>query len=693
MSYRLSVSALLLVGTAPFAAPAALAQQALPTPQVDDAAEDRDEAGEAIVVVGALTDVAIDRAEIERSQANDLADLFRAVPSVAVGGSLGIAQKIYVRGLEDSLLNVTIDGAPQRGTLFHHVGRVSIEPELLESVEVQAGAGEATAGFGAIGGAIRFRTRDPVDLLRDGRDFGAIGKAGWFSNDGYKLSGTLYARIAGEFGILGSFVHVDRDDFRDGDGNRLRGTGARQQLGFVKLGGDLGGGHRLTLSYEHRDESGEFGQRPNWPVRANDRLFPVDGKRQTAILNYGLTGSAGIDIEATGYWTRSEFVQDRFDRWGLYGADIESFGFDARARIRRAGHDVTLGAEYRSDRVVSEYLDDPAIWQPWAWNPAIGRFEEQGDLLGVYIQDRWRIAAPLLVSFGARYDAYDLDQVTYRSGNDSDGISINAGATLDIGPGLSLNAGYAEAFRGKEIGDAFTLEQRPGRISLAPGLRPERVENIEGGVKYDHDGLSGSAVYYRTTIRDVVLDQLGSGPAPQSSTYYENVGDFRAEGFELRGGYRFGAFAIDGYYNHYDSRLNGRRIEGYEQIALGNSVGDNWAISAAWDPSPAFGVRALVTTYHDLNDIEVLFREVQLGFIDGTRFIDKPGYSVVDLFARWQPFGDDRFELQASVYNLFDEQYRAHASVGDYRGIPGYEIVAGLPEPGRNVRVTAAVRF
>lgn len=679
----------LLASTVLFAAVPAFAQDVSPP-------RDEDE-GAAITVVGALTDVAIDREEIELTQANDLTDLFRTVPSVAVGGSLGIAQKIYVRGLEDSLLNVTIDGAPQRGTLFHHVGRVTIEPELLESVEVQAGAGEATSGFGAVGGAIRFRTRNPVDLLKDGRDYGAIAKAGWFSNDGYKLSGTVYARLFGDVGILGSVVHVDRDDFRDGDGSTLRGTGARQQLRFVKLGGELGGGHRLTLSYEHRDEEGEFGQRPNWPARVTDRLFPVEGKRQTAIANYGLATAAGVDIEATGYWTRSVFTQDRYDRWGLYGAEIESFGFDARARIRRAGHDVTVGAEYRDDRVASEYLGDPAMWQPWAWDRAIGRFEETGSLMGVYIQDRWRVVEPLLLSFGARYDAYDVDLVTYRDGTDSDGFSINGGATLDIAPGLSLNAGYAEAFRGKEIGDAFTLEKRPGRQSLSPTLRPERVENIEGGVKYALDGITASAVYYRTTINDVILDQLGRtfSQPQQDAVFYENIGDFQAEGFELRAGYRTGPFSIDGYYNHYDSRLNGNRIEGYEQIALGNSVGDNWAINAGYDPSPALGFRATVTTYQDLNDIEVLFRESELGFIDGTRFIDKPGYTVVDLFARFQPFGTDTVELQAAVYNLFDTQYRAHASVGDYAqlGEPDYAIVQGLPEPGRNVRLTAAFRF
>lgn len=111
--------AVLSSGAAAFApATSAIAQDADPS--------DETGAEEEVVVLGALTDVALDRKDIQRSQANDLGDLFRNVPSVTVGGSLGIAQKIYVRGLEDSLLNITIDGAPERGTLFHHVGRVSI---------------------------------------------------------------------------------------------------------------------------------------------------------------------------------------------------------------------------------------------------------------------------------------------------------------------------------------------------------------------------------------------------------------------------------------------------------------------------------------------------------------------------------------------------------------------------------------
>lgn len=648
---------------------------------------------EGLVVVGALTDIEVVGQDLEFRQANDLADVFRDVPSVSVGGSLGIAQKIYVRGLEDSLLNVTVDGAPQRGTLFHHIGRVSIEPELLKTVDVKAGAGEATSGFGAVGGSIRFKTKDADDLLEPGRSFGAMAKAGYFSNDGYKLSGTAYGRLFGDVGFVASLVHVDRNDMEDGGGNKLLGTAAEQNLGYLKIGGDLGGGHRLMASYEHREEKAAFGQRPNWPVLAGTALFPAEGTRQTAVLNYSLAAAQGFDIEATGYWTRSKFTQDRHDRWGLYGAEIQSFGVDLRGRVQRGDHDLVVGVEARDDRVASQYLAEPALWADWAWNPAIGKFIEEGAVFGLYLQDHWQVTEPLMLSFGVRYDAYDMTQLTYANGTDSDGVSFNAGAAYEVAEGLVFNASFAQAFRGKEIGDAFTLEKRPGRISLAPSLKPERVDNYEVGFSFDRGPWRASAVYYSMRIDDVIFDQIGSGPPPQDAVYYENVGEFEAEGVELRAGYASGPFSIDAYYNHYRSKLNGDTVEGYEHIGLANSVGDNWNLTAGYEPTSNIRLEASLTHYAALNDIEVLQRNVEIGWIDQTQFVDKPAYTVVDLIGSWRPLGHDRVTLLAGVYNLFDEEYRAHSSVADYGAIPDFEGVAGVYEPGRDVRVTLALRF
>ena len=646
-----------------------------------------------IVVVGALTSGAITREEMDSRQTNDLADLFRYVPSVTVGGSVGIAQKIYVRGLEDSLLNVTVDGAPQRGTLFHHIGRVSIEPELLKTVEVQTGAGEATSGFGAIGGAIRFKTRDAADLLEDGQRFGGLAKAGYFTNDGYKMSGSVFGRIAGETGFLASVVHAERDDLEDGDGERLYGTGAKQQLGFLKVGGPIDERQRFSISYEHRKEEASFGQRPNWPSMEGDLLFPAEGTRRTAVANYGLAIDDTFGFESAAYWTQSEFVQNRLDSWGRYGAEITSFGFDGRATMSLADHDTVFGAEIRDDEVVSGYLESADVWADWAWDPAIGRYAEEGRVIGVYLQDHWRIADPLLLSYGLRYDSYELTQITYDNGTESDGLSYNAGLSFDFASHWTLNGSFAQAFRGKEIGDAFTLEKRPGRISLAPGLDPERVTNKEVGVEYTNEGFRASAVYYRMKIADVILDQIGNGPPPQAPVYYENIGEFRAAGVELQAGYTNGVFSIDGFFNRFRSRLNDDLIEGYEHIGLGNSVGNNWALTLGYRPTSAWSIETSVTRFDDLDDIEVLQRAVAIGWIGETQRVDKPGYTVVDLFGNWKPFGSERTNVALGIYNLFDERYRAHASVADYNHIPDWEGIAGVYEPGRNIRLTAAFRF
>lgn len=679
---RLRRTTALATGLGLLLAPAVALAQAAPA----GAGPDEEIAIDDVVVVGAPTDLALNREQIERTQANDLGDLFRATPSVAVGGSIGIAQKIYVRGLEDSLLNVTVDGAPQRGTLFHHIGRVSLEPELLETVDVQTGAGEATAGFGAIGGAIRFRTRNPIDMLEGDRNFGAMARVGWFSNDGEKYSLTGYGRLFGDFGLLASYVRVDRDAFEDGDGNEIRGSAAQQELFFIKAGGELGGGHRLSISHEQRDEEGEFGQRPNWPVQTGDRLFPGDARRRTTTANYGFDFSPTLSLEATAYDTETRFTQNRYDRWGLYEAVIGSTGADVRVNALWGDHDIVAGVEHRSDKVVSQYLTPPST----------GRFQESGELFGLYLQDHWRPTDALLVSAGVRYDSYEMSLDTYGGGTDSDGVSFNLGAEYELTPELTLNAGWAQAFRGKEIGDGFTLEKSFGLPSLSPTLEPERVENIEVGLSWARDGFSASVAAFDMTIDDVVLDQLGrlrTTPPSQEATYYENVGEFRSKGFELKAGYQGDGWGVDAFYNHYDSRLNGNRIEGYEHIALGNSLGDSWNVTGRWDATPNLDFQASLTRVEDLNDIEVLYREVQLGFINGTRFVDKPGYTLVDLFGRWRPFEDDRVEVLAAVYNLFDEQYRAHASVADYSAIPGYEIVRGAPEPGRNVRLTLAFRY
>ena len=648
---------------------------------------------EETIVVGSTTNTVITPAELEQYQANDLADVFRQVPSVSVGGSLGIAQKVYIRGLEDILLNVTVDGAPQTGTLFHHIGRVSIEPELLQQVEVQAGAGEATSGAGAIGGAIRFKTKTAADLLDDGQQFGALVKGAYFSNNGYRGSSSVYGHLNDDWSLLGSYTYVDRDNMEDGDGNELYGTSAEQSLAFIKLNGDLSEDQQLSISYELRDEEGEFGARPNWPTLEGDTLFPMNGQRETLVVNHRLQAGNLLNLETTLYNTESEIVQNRFDRWGRYGASVTSAGFDIRNTSEPGNHKLTYGVDYREDEVTSRYLDDVSVWGDWAWSSDLGRFTEEGTVTGAYVQDHWQLTSDLLISAGLRFDQYELEQVTYGDSTDSDGVSPNIGFSYLLAPSWTLTAGYAQALRGKEVGDAFTLERRPGRITLQPGLEPETVDNSEIGLKYDNGNLMVTTSVYQSEIQDVIFDQLGGNGAPQDNVYYENIGKLETQGFELRAQYQWSKVSLFAAYSNNDAKLNGNIVEGYEQIGLGNARGDTWDMKLSYHFSDVLEMGWSFTYVDDLNDIEVFHRALAIGWVDELQTVDKPGYQVHDIYLQWQPLNSEALIVNFAVLNLFNEQYRDHSSVADYNHIPDWEGIAGLYEAGRDLRVSVTYRF
>lgn len=675
-----------------------------------------DEDIEKVVVVGATTNSAITPAELENYQANDLEDIFRHTPSVTVGGSLGIAQKIFVRGMEDSMVNVTVDGAPQTSTLFHHIGRVSIEPELLRSVEVQAGAGEATAGSGAVGGAIRFKTKSAKDMLSDDDAFGALVKASYFSNDGNKQSVSVYGKVTESVNVLASYVNVSRENMEDGDGKIIPGTAADQTLSFVKVNAELTNNQELTVSYERRKEDGEFGKQTNWAPLETDPLFKSWGDRETLVANHAWYLNNVINLETTLYQTESSFKRELY----TWDASIKTTGFDIRNTSDLGEHSVTYGIERKTDKVDSQSYADFG-----------GISDEEGTVLGIYAQDHWQATDELLVSFGARYDAYELDHQSVEanwvkvdgvwvvetdangkpvtstkafSTDKQDGVSVNLGFTYSFTESLKLTAGYAEALRGRQVADAFTV----GELTHNDGLSPEEVDNLELGLEYNDGTWLLEASVYQSTINDVVFDKFKG----REGVFYENIGDLETSGIELVAGYNANNFDVIVSFNHNDVELNnteflwpdadsptgystvkldGIELAAYEYGGLGNAVGDSININFNYQLSDNINLGLNVKHVANLNNIEVFHRSIELGWMTDLETIDKPGYDLVDAFITYEPMANLRFDL--SVQNLLDESYRSHGSVADYGHIPGYESVVGIKEPGRDIRISASYQF
>ena len=739
---------------------------------------------EKISVVGSATNFAVTADDLEKIQANDLSDIFRLEPSVTVGGGgLGITQLVYIRGFEDTMLNVTVDGAPQTGTLFHHIGRLSIEPELLKSVEVQAGAGEATAGAGAIGGAIRFQTKDANDLLNKDQRVGGMLKIGGGTNDFYKYSATGYGRINDNWSLLASHVKIDSDSYKDGDGNKIayqftdatgntvrQTTETEQALNFIKLSGELDYGQYLSLSYETREEEGNFPSKPNFPISPRNPMYPISTERSTTVFNYGIHQGKLLDLAITLYDTEQSLLVKGDRAWHPYQGQISTRGGDIRNTLDLAEHRLTVGVEYRDQRSSAGSLGQPLT------------AKETGEVLGIYAQNHWDISDTLLLSVGLRYDDYslntthkfyaenqanfaavaaqypqvaeaglflvaDFDTLTpvgqivgpggsfsylSRSSEDikvsSNGLSANLGFAWQLTPAWQLTAGYAQALRGKEVGDTFTIDYN----GVEPGIKAEEAENTEVGLQYNQHGLMFKIAAYQSSLDNAMNLEVGG-------TNVRNIGDIKSDGVELKLGYLVNDWRMLASYVHNNSKLynyqphvatnafaadgaaivnltaynaefnafniakvpapalvngqplvyDGIRLEGYEQRAIGNSRGDTFSLDVSYKLLENLELGWFFTHVQALDGIVALHNAVSNGESSELATLRKPGYNLHDFYASYDV--NDNIMLRLTVKNAFDKAYRDHSSFADYSQI--WEGFASHKEPGRDIRLSLSWQF
>ena len=62
----------------------------------------------------------IDLQKEEQHQSNSFLDLFKKESSMEVGGGSVNVQRLYIRGIESTNLNITLDGAKQGKNVFQH---------------------------------------------------------------------------------------------------------------------------------------------------------------------------------------------------------------------------------------------------------------------------------------------------------------------------------------------------------------------------------------------------------------------------------------------------------------------------------------------------------------------------------------------------------------------------------------------
>ncbi|MCV2403750.1 TonB-dependent receptor [Marinomonas sp. C2222] len=605
--------------------------------------------------------------DIEKSQATDLKGLFQNKSEVTAGGSVNIGQKIYVRNLGEDSLNITVDGAEQSGGVFHHAGRITIEPELLKRVEVEAGAANATSGPGALGGSIRFVTKDASDLLDDDQNVGALLKSTFSSNgEGLKNSATVYGRT--ESGKTEGMLHIldsSHDNYDDGEGNELEGTELDESLGFVKVKTQLTEEQGLSVSYESLKKAGDMTYKPEWAYNTTltnkNPLSDSESTRKTTTVNYNFTDSESdlIDTQVTLYKTRNDL--DSVDGSDNITGFVETVGVTLQNTSILDQHELTYGLNHREDE--SNYNNSSNT--------------ETGTVTGLYLQDSIDVNKKLTISTGVRYDQYDLDDVNNQQLKDSD-VSPNIGAVIYLTDQLNLTANYSKAIRGPEIKDAYKIS---AGVSNSDDLTAETATNTEIGINYKKGSFSVSGGVYESVIEDAIGTET-----PWGKAYTNLEEDIETTGFYIDISYQLERLAAGLHFHSADTMQGDQIVTRYTHSSTATSIGDTLVLSLDYQMSQTFEAGWSAEFVKGIHDIEQSVSTYTLT-------LDKPGYATHNIYAKWLPLGDDQLTVALTINNLFDKQYLSHASMEDYNGNSGWEGIVGTAATGRDIRLSAALKF
>ncbi|WP_068118982.1 TonB-dependent receptor domain-containing protein [Tropicimonas marinistellae] len=654
----MQIRSALLLGVSALASSAAWAQE----PEgAFDIGEIRIEATSAQSLLG---NSEITPEEIEDRNASTMAEVFDGKTQITASGGAAIGQKVFVQGIEESLLSVTIDGARQNKSAFHHTGNVLMDPALLKRVEISAGLAPADAGPGGLGGSIAYETKDARDLLEPGDTFGGFLSFGG-SNNVDDLRGTLalYGMSGGFEYLLAGTRHMS-EDYEDGDGNVVPGTQADLTDYLGKFALNMDGGGRLEFSASQTEDSGErVAQcnpigcfiRPDFAgVVGADSVFVDALSRRTS---YTLTYT---DEQPEGWLAPTlqlTYNEQETDAVGAEGTN-SSFSGTAKNEFDIGNGTVTAGLDFFSDKADG--------------SSDISSGEETLRNVGVFAQARQDLSDRISVSYGARADFQEFEGV---DGSEFDGSGLSANGTIDfvLTDMLTLNAGLATTWGGYELGEAAIMNLT--HDWTYDGLEPSRSNSGRIGLRFHNGPWEARAAYFETYIDD--LNAVLPSPGESRGASY----DIETSGVDAS----FAYLGAQGYlrlnYTYADVQADEEAIA-TTAYYLGRPVGHLIGLEGAWDVNDVFRVGGTAETALDNDD-------VRLEDETGTVVQDSlPGYEVVNLFAEYRPQQMDNLSVRLDVRNLFDQTYSRRTSDG-----VGYYRVYPLTEPGRTVALTARITF
>jgi iron complex outermembrane receptor protein len=638
----------------------------------------------------------LDAADLARTYTGqDVPLLLQRAPAVtafAESGSQYNYSYVRLRGIDQSRINLTLDGVPLNEPEDQQA-YFSNFPDLansLRSVQVQRGVGTSSYGQSAYGGSVNFETLALAGSRRGGEAQLGAGSFGQARGSLEYQTGQLANRTA----FYGRVSNQREDGYR-------RGSSHAGNSQFVSGGyfGDRDVVKVTALTGVERNGQA-YAAVPLAALAADARANPLDGvgdryRQSMAALSYTrlLSSSASVATTLYGFRTggRYDYPSDPSERAYRFGSRSRWGGVVSALHAARGATTIDAGVHastYAKDHLFDGFRARSAALAPSLDLPAYSNRSTKAEASAFAKAGRGVGPITLTGDLQLRHAA-----VRYRQTDGSavpDGragwtfLNPRAGLSYRPAPGLSVFTSYGQTRREPTRADLLAGADNVDPTTAAELLplervRPEQVRDLEFGADATLGRVTLRAVAYDMRFRDEIART--GGTTALGYDLRANVPASRRRGVELEAAWRpEPTLSVEG-----TVALSDNRIREYRQVTGGEGA------ATFRDVEPILTPRLLTTqlvTWRVASSVTLTAdgRYQSRSFLapTGDRALTTPPFYVLDGGAL---LGSGRYSVLVQGRNLLDRRAYPSGNVSG-TGVARYYILAP-----RNVAVTARRTF
>jgi outer membrane receptor for ferrienterochelin and colicins len=506
--------------------------------------------------------------------------------------------------------------------------------DLIERVELVRGPSSSIYGDNAFFGIVNIVTRHPAE----GRGEVAVSAGNLETSDGrISYSTSLAEATRVDFTLAGytsagqrRIYYPEFDPAVTEDGSGRNGGVARN------LDGEDAASMYAVMTHGEWKVTGVLSWREKEVPTASYATIFNDGALDTIDLRGYLDAKYDHRVDENTQLAVHAYY-DAFRYTGHYPYDGASQGFDDLDRvvmhdegfgdwvgtdlqlIRKlpGGHTLVGGVELRSNlrqHQLSIYESDPPV------SSVISN--EEGDIAAAFLQAEWRVTSKLLLNAGGRLDYYF----------DRFGATFNPrlAAIYSAREGTTLKALYGQAFRAPNVYEQYYDHGAPVR----PNLSPERIRTYELAVEqYFQRTYRLGVSAFRYSITDLITQTADA----DDLVYFDNLDRATATGVELE---------VEAKYSNGVQAQVSHSVQKAKDDMTGEVLTNSPRIlSNAGVFVPFLNERFSLGT--------------QLAYHGSVRTLagaKEDGFLLTNLTLTHRS-RDNRTELSAGIYNLFDTEY------------------------------------